>query len=927
MPRKFGFRKPSAAALCLLALLAPAALARTATAFQETGAEIAARQAAADRVLGPPAPRPRFSSPRRRAPGAAIPVTTGSAAAAPATPRPEESSVQTLGVNFLGANLADSGAYPPDTSGAAGPTQFLVGVNGRLRTFGKTTGISDGGLDVDTDVFFASVANGQSTFSPRVRYDRTSGRWYVTALNFGTSLTNNRILFAASNGGTISGTTVWTFSYFEHDLDAPPGDAGLFFDVGTLGIDGSVLVVGGNLFDATGAFQGASVHVIRKSALAVGGDLSVSNAVAYRNLTGTPGGAGPYAPTGVDNLSDASSAAFWVVGVNNILPVTSELVFRKITFSAPGAWPPSSISANVVLPVPTTALPLSVPHLGNVGGTDGELDALDDRLFDAKSRGGHVWTAQNIAVDATGAGSEAGDRDGVRWYEIDVSGASPTLVQSGTLFDDAASNPRFYWMPSMMVTGQHHAALGASAAGGAEYANGVAAGRLASDAAGVLGAPSLFTSSIAAYNPPADPGGPRRWGDYSFTSLDPADDMTLWTIQEYCNQADSWGVRVVELLAPPPATPASGEPPEVGAGVSSVDVFVTGTAANGSGFFDPGAGYAGRLHASVSGGDVAVNSVTFVDPTSITLNVSTVGAASGPRTITITNPDGQTATSATGLFSIVSGGPPPEITSIAPTSGLAAGGAIIELAGTNFIGGATVTVGGVPASGPGAVTSATTARVTAVALPPGSLNDVTLVNPDSNGSTLGTAWFADFLDVPQGDPFHPYVETIFRNGITAGCGGGNYCRNDAVSRAQMAVFLLKAKFGAAHAPPPCHGIFDDVTCPSLYADWIEELYAIGITGGCSVSPPLLYCPGAAVSRAQMAALLLKTSLGSDYPPPNCTGTVFTDVPCAGGVFDPWIEDLARRGITGGCGPGVYCPAAPNTRGQMAVFLTRTFGLP
>ena len=87
-----------------------------------------------------------------------------------------------------------------------------------------------------------------------------------------------------------------------------------------------------------------------------------------------------------------------------------------------------------------------MPHLGNTGGADGELDALDDRLFDAKLRDGHLWTAHNIAVDATGAGGDSGDRDGARWYEIDLTGDSPSVVQSGTLFDAAASNPRSYWM-------------------------------------------------------------------------------------------------------------------------------------------------------------------------------------------------------------------------------------------------------------------------------------------------------------------------------------------------------------------------------------------------------------------------------------------------------------------------------------------------
>ena len=112
--------------------------------------------------------------------------------------------------------------------------------------------------------------------------------------------------------------------------------------------------------------------------------------------------------------------------------------------------------------------------------------------------------------------------------------------------------------------------------------------------------------------------------------------------------------------------------------------------------------------------------------------------------------------------------------------------------------------------------------------------------------------------------------------------------------------------------------------PRFAADWIEDLAGRGITGGCGNGN---YCPDSAVTRAQMAPFLLKTDLGSGYVPPACAGTVFLDVPCPGGIFDPWIEDLAGRGITGGCGNGNYCPDNPNTRAQMAVFLTLTFNLP
>ena len=74
----------------------------------------------------------------------------------------------------------------------------------------------------------------------------------------------------------------------------------------------------------------------------------------------------------------------------------------------------------------------------------------------------------------------------------------------------------------------------------------------------------------------------------------------------------------------------------------------------------------------------------------------------------------------------------------------------------------------------------------------------------------------------------------------------------------------------------------------------------------------------------MAVFLLKTKYGSAYVPPNCTG-VFDDVPCPG-TFANWIEQLAAESITSGCGANNYCPLNPNTRGQMAVFIVRTFSL-
>lgn len=134
--------------------------------------------------------------------------------------------------------------------------------------------------------------------------------------------------------------------------------------------------------------------------------------------------------------------------------------------------------------------------------------------------------------------------------------------------------------------------------------------------------------------------------------IDPNDDMTFWTFQEYSDTGDfgGWGVRATQLRAPPPATPSSANPSTVAPGQAAVSVSVTGTSTLGSGFFDPGPdtggpGFANHIAAAVSGG-VTVNSVTFVGPTEVTLSLDTTAATAGLKTVAITNPDGQMASGA-----------------------------------------------------------------------------------------------------------------------------------------------------------------------------------------------------------------------------------------------------------------------------------------
>jgi serine protease len=191
-------------------------------------------------------------------------------------------------------------------------------------------------------------------------------------------------------------------------------------------------------------------------------------------------------------------------------------------------------------------------------------------------------------------------------------------------------------------------------------------------------------------------------------------------------------------------------------------------------------------------------------------------------------------------------------------------------------------------------------------------------------------------DVPPNHAFSAWIQALIEAGITGGCATSplRYCPDAVVTRAQMAVFLLRGIHGAGYAPPSATGRFDDVPVtgpnPHPLGNWIEQLAQEGITAGCSASPPR-YCPEDSVTRGQMAVFLLRAKHGAAYQPPEATG-LFDDVPVTGPTPHPlrnWIEQLAREGITAGCSasPPRYCPDAPVTRAQMAVFLVRAFNLP
>lgn len=568
------------------------------------------------------------------------------------------SATQAIHSNFLAATLAESNSVPPDSNGDIGSTQVCIAANGRIKFYTRntvcqtaqttTTGASNTPLasptlNLDLDIFFASVLSSGVTgvSDPHVRFDRLTNKWFVIAIDL--RATSNRCVIAVSSGPTVTSTSSFTFFFFVYDAltPVPPSPyAGGFFDYPTLGVDANALYIGGRMFSSTSSYTGASLFVVRKSSVTGAGPIVTT---AFHQVgTGT---AGIYTPQGVDN-DDVAAAEGYFIGVDQ--GFFSRLDIYRI--STPGATPTASALINVT--VPATSSPLSQVSSGSAQN----MDANDDRIFAAMIRKNKItgtsslWTTHAIAVTTTGAAATSGTgrRNGTRWYQIGNMTATPTLTQSGTVFDNAATNPRGYWFPAIATSGQGHSIIGFSSASSVNFADCGVAGRYRTDAAGTQQTPVLATAASTSYNPGFDTGNPNRWGDYSQVGIDPLDDMTMWTFQEYCNGENSWGVRAIQLKAPPPATPTS--PGTIGCGGINgsnyeSNVTLNGASTSNSEFYDPGTGYTNRLSVTTTGTGASISNLVFVNPTQITFTVVWPPVLAGStQTLTITNPDCQSVT-------------------------------------------------------------------------------------------------------------------------------------------------------------------------------------------------------------------------------------------------------------------------------------------
>src|SRR5438309_3810316 len=459
----------------------------TSLARQEARAPLAPRtpKVVHSPMPGPKEPADRVSPARDRS-TAAAPAEAGPA---PLSPAPASS--------FL-ALADDNTAIPPDTQGAVGPAHLMTVLNTQVRIQNRTGVVLS---TVSLDFFWASVGS-PSAFDPRIRYDPYGGRWIFAASANGGS-TASAVLIGVSQ--TSDPTGLWNL--FSVDADASNAT---WADFPSVGFNKDWIVVNMNMFTvANSSFVRSNVWVFTKASL-------------YNN----PAPSAPFRLFSDANSStlvpaltyDAALATLYLVDVFN--SSTATLRIGTITGAVgaetytPGASFPTATSAN--------AWAVTGPDAPQLGPAP-LIETGDRRLQSCSYRNAFLWCVHHIFLPATNP-----TRTAVQWWQLTTGGA---IQQRGRI--DDASGATFYAYPSLAVNASSDVLIGYSRFSASQYASANYSFRLSCNAANTLQSDTVLKAGEGPYYKIGMTSQKNRWGDYSSSVVDPANDIDMWTIQEY----------------------------------------------------------------------------------------------------------------------------------------------------------------------------------------------------------------------------------------------------------------------------------------------------------------------------------------------------------------------------------------------------------
>jgi hypothetical protein len=443
-----------------------------------------------------------------------------------------------------------------------GPNHYVQSVNVVFQVFDKNGNTLAGPTTFDS--FFSPLGNttpcgnNQNDGDPFVFYDQIADRWVITDFAFPSFPGNS---FWECIG--VSQTGDPTGAYNLYALQVDPANPTFLGDYPKLALWPDAYYLSMNLFSP--AFQGVRVYALDRASMITGGP---TNAVGFTvGLAGVgdsyslqPAGfrTGNPPPAGRQEFFLAVDATFpgvtltqvhgWLFHVDFINPANS-------TFGVGADHTPNAeITVDPFVQAWTATTYNLVPQLG----TSQKLDTLGDKImtpvvyqnrvpppgdfFRPLNGTESLWADQTVMLNYPNGPTA------INWYQFDVTGgnfpATPVQQQTWTNGNDGL----WRWMGSIAVDQNGNTAIGYSTSSPSIYASIRYAGRLANDPLNDLGqGEAIMTNGGGAQLHSAG-----RWGDYSMTTIDPADSISFWHTNEYypTTSSASWFTRIGKFNFP-----------------------------------------------------------------------------------------------------------------------------------------------------------------------------------------------------------------------------------------------------------------------------------------------------------------------------------------------------------------------------------------
>jgi hypothetical protein len=456
---------------------------------------------------------------------------------------------------------------PSDENVDVGPNDLVQTINDGFRVWDKNGNpkiaaklISSlfakmGGICANTD-------NGD----PVILYDRMADRWFITQFAF---LDSQAPPFhqcvAVSQNGDPSG------AYFTYDFITPGAN---FPDYGKFGVWPDAYYMTVNQFMEPGDnFNGVGMYALDRQKMLVG-DPTAGFIYFDLDLPSHPEGVNSTLPSDQDGLEAPP------VGAPNVFanlisdefegPPFNMDALRIFYFHADFQTPANSTFIEQAS-IPVAAYdPRSAPGRSDVKepppavGAD-SLDSIEYHLMNRlqyRNRGGIETLVAATTVNVSGVDpstSRTNYQAGVRYFQLQKgSPGAPYALYDNATFSPDAGNPATglnRWLPSAAIDHEGNMAVSYSTSSTTVFPSIAYAGRDFNALGGLTGEQTLFTGAGSQL------GSANRWGDYQSMSVDPTDDCTFWTTNQYYSTSGQfdWRTRIGRFKFATCQAPAQGK--------------------------------------------------------------------------------------------------------------------------------------------------------------------------------------------------------------------------------------------------------------------------------------------------------------------------------------------------------------------------------